>query len=289
MTTLICPNCWRDKTETQQICTLCENLLTSDLKWIYRNIQNLEDYAEKRVGTHNNHTTSYHASEPVRLNMFQLLYGPQGLDLHLRCYCACLAITYTHHDTIRDLTRKILQTTGQQYLRNTATHTYAKELHQLKNKATQLLDNNHSEQEILGPCPNPECGRQLTAPINTTHLTCPNCHNTWTTSYLHDQRRTRIINSNHVGTSIELQTLLAECGININRSTVRSWICRGKLTQAHKQDGSPLERNNKPLYKLATMYLLATGEKRNPSNANIWNKINKTAKPAKHAKSKNKI
>ena len=76
--------------------------LTNDLKWLQFNIRNLEDYATKRVGNHNEHTSNtYHASEPIRLTAFNLIYGKndenghQGLDITPRCFCACLGIQYS--------------------------------------------------------------------------------------------------------------------------------------------------------------------------------------------------
>ncbi|NMN02754.1 hypothetical protein [Bifidobacterium panos] len=282
MAPTVCPNCWRDKTENQQICTLCESTFASDLKWLRLNIRDLEDYTEKRVGKRNGHGGGgYRASEPVRVAAFDLLYGQsdenghQGLDITLRCFCACLGKDYSEHDTPYDLTGKIM---SGPFLRNSGTPVYAKEIHRLKTKARRFLDFDDEEKEILGPCPNPECGVQLAAPVGVVEITCRHCNNKWTVGYLRDQRRARILDSGRTGTSIELQDLLAQCGIATKRSTVRGWVHHKRLTQAVDREGNPLERDGKPLYRLADMYLLATGEMRkadHTGDVNLWELVGK--------------
>lgn len=251
-----CSICWQPTDdETDTICATCARQLSHDLKWLRDNAPTLEGHRLNRAnhsgGRTGSPTRTASSTEPIRDGVFDLLYmrdrfGNPGIRITLTGYAACLNIPYGPNTPIADIAARILSahTTA-----STATPVYAREIHALTAKARRMLEPDRPA-VIIGPCPLDSCGTVLTAAEDATLVKCPACGNSWDPAFVRAARARRLLASEKTGTQPQIGRMLSAMGVDINRSTLRSWIHRGQLEPHGSIDG-------KPAYRLADVYRLA--------------------------------
>lgn len=251
----ICKHCGRDKpADRHYLCKHCETTLQTDLEWMERNLDLLEDYRLNRAyGTHEGGGGGYTASAPVREQVSALLYdtdsqGRPSINETLNGFADCLAIHRTAGMRLSRTAHAIRSSI--RLTASSATPVYMRDIHALKIRARQLLEEPSDDMICYGACPDPECGRPVSAPRDAPITRCRWCGNTWLTAQLRETQRERLRNCNLTGTQSELIRLLAAGGILVKPSTVRSWVHRRKLPQA----GENAEAQ--PVYRVMDLFAL---------------------------------
>ena len=274
-----CASCWRDanpadyppimtgKLTKPVICASCWQRLVTDLEWLTRNLDSLEDYrinrANGRRDGNNGGGNRGSAPTPVRERIYDLLYeksttGAPGVRLTLTAYLDCMGQTWMHRDKLSVLAHRCASCPVK-LAENTASGVYAREIHRLTRQCQACMTGDTGESIILGPCPAKDCGTMLTAPDGAVTVTCPHCHNTIPVAVMRLMQRQRIMNSPITGTAKQLRITLSNSGIHVNQNTMYSWIHRGVLRPARRQPGK-----GKPVYRLCDVYALATRAQQPP-------------------------
>ncbi|KAB8292070.1 hypothetical protein [Bifidobacterium apri] len=270
-----CASCWREATPDDYpaymrdhpnlnkptICASCWTRLVTDLEWMTRNLDSLEEYRINRAnGRHDGNGgggNRGNAPTPVRERIYDLLFeksgtGAPGVRLTLTAYLDCLGQRYMHGDKLSVLAHRVASC-PLLLANNTASGVYAREIHRLTRQCQACMTGENSDTIILGPCPAKDCGTILTAPDDAVTVTCPHCRNTIPVSLMRIMQRQRILNSPVTGTARQLRRTLQDSGIRVNANTMYSWIHRGVLRPAKHQPGK-----GKPVYRLCDVYALAT-------------------------------
>lgn len=276
----MCAACWREATPLEYpqymqtpaltqpvICATCWNRLVTDLQWLTRNLDSLEQYRINRAN--GNHDQGHGgnrgtAPTPIRERIYDLLFeksttGAPGVRLTLTAYLDCMNTPYMHGDKLSVLAHRCASKPVK-LATCTASGVYAREIRRLTRQCEACMTGDTGDSIILGPCPAKDCGTILTAPDGATTITCPHCHNTIPVSVMRIAQRQRILNSPVTGTAKQLRITLSNSGIHVNQNTMYSWIHRGVLRPARRQPGK-----GKPVYRLCDVYALATRAQQSPT------------------------
>ncbi|KFI67724.1 hypothetical protein [Bifidobacterium magnum] len=274
----VCQNCWRERDNDKFLCDKCSQQFLNDLQYIAAYTDELENYKVNRAFGHQPdpvgaHTQAVIPPEPIRHSVFMLLYDDDGIEITVRAFATNLALRKKTRDMSIAQTAKTILTERvnvaegkpeRKCLYDLTTPLYAKQIHHLVERMRIFLEPEETESVIVGPCPNKKCGISLAMRPHDTTVECPRCHSTWAVSFLKAERQQRILASAYTGTQRDLRSMLQQCGVNVNASTMRNWVARGKL--------KPVNDDGKPVYKMADAYMLA--ENITPkTEPNLWDKI----------------
>ena len=237
------------------ICLVHVQQLDADLRWLEANLPDLTGYRLNRAyGGGHGAGGAKTAPAPLREQLADLLWsdddnGNPGLEGLLTEWCRCLALNLTPSErNLPDSCRRLREC--YRLTTNPAVAVYGPALHALTRKLRRFLDPSAGEEISYGRC---DCGGTLTGLPGDLNARCASCRNGFPVVLLKARQVRRLLASERVGTRGELMALMNECGVKVNRSTMRSWISREQLRQCGENDRS------EPVYRFADLYRLATG------------------------------
>ena len=131
---------------------------------------------------------------------------------------------------------------------------FAQEIHWIVAKARELTNPPDSPSVILGPCPNPQCGKVLRGDPHDTTATCPRCRSTWQTDTIrsYNYHRLERTGGGRTCTATQGSRILKACGIAVSSATIRAWKQRGTITP------TGTDPRGQPTYALADILGHAT-------------------------------
>ena len=230
------------------VCDYCWTSFRDDINWLYHHIPDLEYRLNKAYGKTNQGGGGALASspDPMRQPIHTLLYetdehGNDGLETLLHVYLQSTNLGYKHDEELVTLAGRLRR--NMSLLRDhKATPAYIPQFHTATNRARRLLDSPEEEQILLGDCPTPQCGHQLSAGVNDKETRCDYCRNIWTVNYLRRRQHERLLSDDTVATQSQLLDLLALQGVIVKGGTLRKWIHEGDIQPVRVEHGHKLYR-----------------------------------------------
>lgn len=250
--------CWRGRADGMPVCARHVEQLRVDFAWLDAHMDDLEHYRINRAygAAHGTPGKGDAAPAPLREALAVALWqvdaeGRPGLRVVLWEWGRAMALNVSSANSCGYLLGRV--STCARLWECRATPVYMELLHDVTRRLRRLLGSDGGN-VVMGPCPTPGCGSQLSMPKHAAEVVCHHCHARWDPAWLRRHQLADVAASDVTATPQRLSELLAMGGVRTPASTIRSWARRGRLGQAGE------DAHSRPVYRLADAIALATGQ-----------------------------